>query len=331
MVRSAASETEQYTRVALGRMPRILVAGRAVADIIHLIAELLDNATSFSPPGARIEVRSNRVGKGVVLEIEDQGLGIEPERLEELNEMLRSSAALGPQSQSQSQDWRLGLFVVTKLAHRHGITVTLVESSYGGVRAIVLIPTALLTEPEDGPTEEGGDDQTGDAGPTLRAGNGHQPESGPAKNSPSPLMLVDDVEQPAPKPALISKPAPRPKPNPAGGSKPALPTRSAPSPAPTVGDGTSNGKADTDVPPGRHSADLPTPGRPGLPTRRRQAHVAPELRDAPPADDSPTVSAEAVPVEVGADDHAAQRARSRMSALQRGSVGARVQGDDPDS
>ena len=144
LVRSAASETEQYTRVALGRMPRMMVAGRAVGDLIHLIAELLDNATSFSPPDARIDVRGNRVGKGVVLEIEDQGLGIEPERMEQLNEMLRSDSNIGPSA--KSQDWRLGLFVVSRLARRHGINVTLVESAYGGVRAIALIPMTLLTD-----------------------------------------------------------------------------------------------------------------------------------------------------------------------------------------
>ena len=70
----------------------MMVAGRAVGDLIHLLAELLDNATSFSPPDARIDVRGNRVGKGVVLEIEDQGLGIEPERMEQLNAMLRQNA-----------------------------------------------------------------------------------------------------------------------------------------------------------------------------------------------------------------------------------------------
>ena len=153
LVRSAASETEQYTRVALGRMPRMMVAGRAVGDLIHLLAELLDNATSFSPPDARIDVRGNRVGKGVVLEIEDQGLGIEPERMEQLNAMLRSDSNIGPSA--KSQDWRLGLFVVSRLARRHGINVTLVESAYGGVRAIALVPMTLLT---DVPETEADDD-----------------------------------------------------------------------------------------------------------------------------------------------------------------------------
>jgi signal transduction histidine kinase len=153
LVRSAASETEQYTRVALGRMPRMMVAGRAVGDLIHLLAELLDNATSFSPPDARIDVRGNRVGKGVVLEIEDQGLGIEPERMEQLNAMLRSDSSIGPSA--KSQDWRLGLFVVSRLARRHGINVTLVESAYGGVRAIALVPMTLLT---DVPESEADDD-----------------------------------------------------------------------------------------------------------------------------------------------------------------------------
>ncbi|HEU0090186.1 MAG TPA: nitrate- and nitrite sensing domain-containing protein [Pseudonocardiaceae bacterium] len=147
IVRSAVAEAEQYTRVTITRVPNVLVDGRAVADLIHLMAELIDNATSFSPPGSRIEVRGNPVGKGVVIEVEDQGLGIESERRENFNEMFRNPPDFG--LIALSNDARIGFFVVAHLAHQHGIRVTLQESAYGGVRAGVLIPSELMPSPGD--------------------------------------------------------------------------------------------------------------------------------------------------------------------------------------
>jgi signal transduction histidine kinase len=143
VVRSAIGEAEAYTRVGTGQIPPVSVTGAAVADLAHLLAELVDNATSFSPPSARVEVRGNVVGRGIVIEIEDQGLGIEPDQLQELNAMLQSTPDFG--LMALSEEPRLGLFVVTQLANRHGVRVTLTDSpSYGGIRAVVLVPTALL-------------------------------------------------------------------------------------------------------------------------------------------------------------------------------------------
>jgi signal transduction histidine kinase len=145
IVRSAVAEAEQYTRVTIARLPDVLVDGRAVADLIHLLAELIDNATSFSPPGSPIELRGNPVGKGVVVEVEDQGLGIEAERREALNKMFRDPPDFG--IMALLDDPRIGFFVVARLAHQHGIRVSLTESTYGGVRAGVLMPNALITTP----------------------------------------------------------------------------------------------------------------------------------------------------------------------------------------
>ena len=145
IVRSAVAEAEQYTRVTVGRVPDVLVDGRAVADLIHLLAELIDNATSFSPPGSSIEVRGNPVGKGVVVEVEDQGLGIEAERRETLNKMFRDPPDFG--LVALLEDPRIGFFVVARLAHQHGMRVSLTESTYGGVRAGVLVPSILITTP----------------------------------------------------------------------------------------------------------------------------------------------------------------------------------------
>jgi signal transduction histidine kinase len=145
IVRSAVAEAEQYTRVTVALVPDVLVEGRAVADLIHLFAELIDNATSFSPPGSPIEVRGNPVGKGVVVEVEDQGLGIEADRREALNKMFRDPPDFG--LVALLEDPRIGFFVVARLAHQHGVRVSLMESTYGGVRAGVLIPTELITTP----------------------------------------------------------------------------------------------------------------------------------------------------------------------------------------
>jgi len=145
VVRSAIAETEHFMRVNAIRLPDVALAGAVVADLIHLLAELVDNATAFSPPHSLIEVRGNGVARGVVIEIEDQGLGIEPDQLERLNGMLHDPPDFSVMALSEEP--RIGLFVVARLAARHGIKVTLRESVYDGTRATVLIPTDALAGP----------------------------------------------------------------------------------------------------------------------------------------------------------------------------------------
>ncbi|MFE3281208.1 nitrate- and nitrite sensing domain-containing protein [Nocardia sp. NPDC059239] len=142
MVRSAISETQDFTRVSAVRIPVIRILGSAVADVIHLLAELVDNATSFSPPQAPVSVHGNLVGKGVVVEIDDQGLGIGFEDRALLNEALRNPPDF--QEMALAGHRNLGIFVIGQLAQKHGITVSLAESPYGGTKAIVLIPSSLL-------------------------------------------------------------------------------------------------------------------------------------------------------------------------------------------
>ncbi|MBF6301106.1 sensor histidine kinase [Nocardia amamiensis] len=142
LVRGAVAESLDYARIQTGRMPEAQVSSKAVADLIHLMAELMDNATAFSPPQARVEVSGVVVGRGVAIEIIDQGLGMSDADFAARNELLSNSPDFSVVS--LSGDARLGLFVVAKLANRHGVSVRLGESVYGGVRAVVLIPTALL-------------------------------------------------------------------------------------------------------------------------------------------------------------------------------------------
>ncbi|MFE7740745.1 nitrate- and nitrite sensing domain-containing protein [Nocardia sp. NPDC057455] len=150
LVRAAVAESLDYARIQTGRLPETQVSSNAVADLIHLMAELMDNATAFSPPQARVEVSGVVVGRGVAVEIIDQGLGMSEADFAARNELLSNPPDFSVVT--LSSDTRLGLFVVAKLAHRHGVSVRLGESVYGGVRAVVLIPNALLqsgTQPRE--------------------------------------------------------------------------------------------------------------------------------------------------------------------------------------
>lgn len=144
VVRGAAAEVEDYARVNVLPMEDYALDGAAVADIIHLIAELIENATIYSPSHTQVTVRGELVGTGFAVEIEDRGLGMPPDRLAELNERLAN-----PPEFDLAESDRLGLFVVARLAARREIRVTLRPSPYGGTTAIVLIPATLIVYPKD--------------------------------------------------------------------------------------------------------------------------------------------------------------------------------------
>ncbi len=141
VVRAAVAEVEDYERIEVRRLPRIGVGGPAVADLTHLIAELLENATVFSPPHTGVQVHGERVANGFTLEIHDRGLGMAPEVLLDANLRLAET----PEFELSDTD-RLGLFVVSRLAQRQNVRVSLQPSPYGGTTAIVFIPAALLTD-----------------------------------------------------------------------------------------------------------------------------------------------------------------------------------------
>ncbi|MEU7862711.1 nitrate- and nitrite sensing domain-containing protein [Nonomuraea sp. NPDC049141] len=135
----AAAQVEEYTRVRVYPMPECGVSGAAVADLMHLFAELIENAAAFSSPGNEVSVRGELVGRGFAVEVEDRGLGMPAEARQAVNEQLAS-----PPEFEASHTERLGFAVVGMLAARHGITVTLKPSPYGGTTAIVLVPTGLI-------------------------------------------------------------------------------------------------------------------------------------------------------------------------------------------
>ncbi|MEU4212617.1 nitrate- and nitrite sensing domain-containing protein [Streptomyces sp. NPDC026206] len=141
VVRAAVGEVEAYERIEVRRLPRLALNGPAVADLTHLLAELLENATVFSPPHTTVQVLGERVSNGFTLEIHDRGLGLTPDAMLEANLRLAET----PEFELSDTD-RLGLFVVSRLAQRQGVRVSLQTSPYGGTTAVVLIPSTLLTD-----------------------------------------------------------------------------------------------------------------------------------------------------------------------------------------
>jgi HAMP domain-containing protein len=142
VVRAAMSEVEDYQRVELLPIDDASVTGHAVADVVHLLAELIENATSFSPPGTKVQIATQEAANGYVLEIEDRGLGMSDDELINANHRLANPPAI-----DFAVSRVLGLYVVGRLARRHSIKIQLRHSWYGGVTALVLLPAGLISLP----------------------------------------------------------------------------------------------------------------------------------------------------------------------------------------
>ncbi|MEU5219411.1 nitrate- and nitrite sensing domain-containing protein [Streptomyces sp. NPDC020807] len=177
VVRAAVAEVEDYERIEVRRLPRLGVGGPAVADLTHLIAELLENATVFSPPHTAVQVLGERVANGFTLEIHDRGLGMNPDALLDANLRLAET----PEFELSDTD-RLGLFVVSRLAQRQNVRVSLQPSPYGGTTAVVFIPAALLT---DAPETQG-------AGFRLDRKNLERPGADPVTDLPGGTDGLDE-------------------------------------------------------------------------------------------------------------------------------------------
>ncbi|MGW0242101.1 nitrate- and nitrite sensing domain-containing protein, partial [Micromonospora chalcea] len=140
VLRAAQSEVEHYTRIEFGVIDRdIEVAAHAVNDLVHLVAELFDNATAFSPPDSQVMVEARRVGDRASLYVEDRGIGISPEQLRDLNERLAT-----PPQVDVAVSRMMGLVVVARLAARHGVRVELRPGTDRGTVADVTLPTTVL-------------------------------------------------------------------------------------------------------------------------------------------------------------------------------------------
>ncbi|MFJ9751655.1 sensor histidine kinase [Streptomyces chartreusis] len=244
VVRAAVSEVEDYARVEVRQLPETAVVGAAVADVTHLLAELVENAAQFSPPHTRVRIIGEPVGNGYAVEVEDRGLGMGRETLAEANRRIEQSEAL-----DLFDSDRLGLFVVSRLAARHGIKVHLRTSPYGGTTAVVLLPTALL-------------------------------HSGPAERSPD--AALDARRSAEPEHARVHAPERHQEPVHAVADRPALAASA------TAGTAAAATPAETETrnhtaPPGVTTLRLHRPPQDSeasdnLPRRVRQANLAPQLR-----------------------------------------------------
>ncbi|WEO94090.1 ATP-binding protein [Streptomyces sp. FXJ1.172] len=196
VLRSAIAEVEQYSRVKL--VPPIdgELRGHAVADVIHLLAELIENASVFSAPQTQVLLRAGLVTSGLAVEVEDRGLGMP------VGEQNRMNALLADPDQvnvaSLLADGRIGLYVVSQLARRHGIHVRLQSNIYGGVQAVLVVPQALLGTAAGTPGESAGAgapqprEAAGTGAPSPRTGpQGQAPAASPTAYSPAPSPVPD--------------------------------------------------------------------------------------------------------------------------------------------
>ncbi|WP_428966793.1 sensor histidine kinase [Micromonospora fluostatini] len=316
VARAATQEVEDYTRVQVLPLGSVGLAGRAVSDVIHLLAELIENALTFSPPQTQVEVRGQLVARGFAIEIEDRGLGMTEEDLAAANEQINQ-----PRDFSLANANQLGLFVVSQLAARHHVGVQLKASPYGGTTAVVLIPMELVTgadgvnvpraggAPAPAAPGAGGRPRPGEAGPTGSVALAER--AAPAADATAEVPLANrpvadalaTQELPMIAPARPSTAAPAPD----RSSGPA-PERDGPAPGtpPAARRPPASGAGDAPDP----AASPLTPA--GLPVRVRQASIVPQLRDS--ADDAGT--------EEGAEDVAVilspEQVRRTMSSYQHG-------------
>ncbi|MFI5759221.1 ATP-binding protein [Streptomyces sp. NPDC051569] len=278
VLRSAIAEVEQYPRIKL--VPPIdgTLRGHAVADVIHLLAELVENATLFSAPHTQVLLRVQQVTAGLAIEVEDRGLGMPVGEQKKMNGLLADPDQVNVAH--LLQDGRIGLFVVSALARRHGIAVRLQSNIYGGIQAVLVLPQALLGSDQ---ADRDGHLPSPPAMPVQ-----HQRPDEPPVSAPLPAP-----ERSRP-PAYGAGPAPLPvrgdradRPTPADarpGASHADRSQHGPRAATGLGDpadGMTGGGAVGDDALTGDGTIHSTASRPRLPKRRGQEHLVPQLRDLP--------------------------------------------------
>ncbi|MEU8450457.1 sensor histidine kinase [Streptomyces globisporus] len=306
VLRSAIAEVEQYPRVKLVPPMDGTLRGHAVADVIHLLAELVENATVFSAPHTQVLLRVQQVTAGLALEVEDRGLGMPDHEQKRMNALLSDPDQVNVAH--LLQDGRIGLFVVSALARRHGIAVRLQSNIYGGTQAVLVLPQSLLGTDPDAPP-------SADAVPVPPPGAVHRPpvETGspaappqngtpraaaqaPASRDQASTAPSTGAAPQAPGPTPnghVPAPTPNGRPGPPVGEAPPLPLRAervdrpTPPASPAERGGPSaaavherdDRPAPAAVPERDHTA--PPPARPELPKRTNQESLVPQLREAP--------------------------------------------------
>ena len=152
VLRSAQGEVQDYQRIRIEIEGRLWLSERAVGAMVHVLAELMENAVTFSKPPTPVEVTAGRVGRGLAVEIEDRGMGMAPEQFDEANALMVNPPRMD--AVSRADDARLGMYVVARLAAGLGVKVEFRPSSFGGTRVVVLVPEELVLD--EGPASGSG-------------------------------------------------------------------------------------------------------------------------------------------------------------------------------
>jgi signal transduction histidine kinase len=243
VLRSAIAEVEHYSRVKLVPPIEGTVPGHAVASVIHLVAELIENATMFAPPHTQVLLRAQQVVAGVAVEVEDRGLGMQRADQERINLLLANPEDIN--LDDLLRDGRIGLFVVSMIARQHGIVVRLQTNIYGGTQAVVILPQLLL-------------------------GAG-APEDERAARPPSLIQHTVEMAQQQPSWSAFTPSSASSRPGTANGGRNDRPARQVASASAAVPEHQQ-----------QRPAVEPTPARPPLPRRHSQTHLAPQLQLGPP-------------------------------------------------
>ncbi|WP_219462143.1 ATP-binding protein [Nonomuraea rhizosphaerae] len=226
VVRAASSRIVAYKRVEVSGDPDTAVAAHLVEPLIHLVAELLANATQSSPPATTVLVAVRNVQRGAVIEIDDGGVGMDDHQLEQSREIVSGRRTVGVGEVGEIP--QTGLAVIGHYVRRHGFLADLLPSPYGGVRAVVLVPSTVVEtlEPMEAP-QRARRDPPADPPPASGApSSGAQPAAGawPTSEAAGPATAPSPVRAGAPKggtdsPTLDDPPEPTdPAGDPTGGS-----------------------------------------------------------------------------------------------------------------
>jgi hypothetical protein len=156
VLRSAQSEVQDYRRIRIETQSRVWISEHAVGALVHALAELMENAVAFSKPPAPVEVTAAPVARGLAIEIEDRGMGLDAEQYAEANALMADPPRMDVLS--RADDARLGLYVVARLAAKLGLQVELRPSVFGGTRVVVLVPSELVLAGDRVPPAEQSED-----------------------------------------------------------------------------------------------------------------------------------------------------------------------------
>jgi signal transduction histidine kinase len=292
VLRSAVAEVEHYSRVKLVPPIEGTLPGHAVASVIHLIAELIENATMFAPPHTQVLLRVQQVTSGVAIEVEDRGLGMQRADLDRVNQLLTDSGSTD--LDELLRDGRIGLYVVSVIARQHGIAVQLQPNIFGGIQAVIVLPRLLIGSAPVAELEPPRPQSL-----TVAEKRHGSQERLPLQKRvplqyrstvPEPLTVAEDTTEIVPRPARQHA-APRQI---AAVPVAAVPVAAGPVTAPQA---------------------TAAPARPPLPRRRSQTHMAPQLKLGPPGAETASVP-----------EHNPGLMASFMNGISKGEAGAPAPG-----